>query len=173
VELTVEDPAEAFEDLRDKSDLQMLLSHERFSEEAFGSSWQGAESEAGRARKTGRADHDSEVSSPDRVATVSEVVGQGRLGPPANKTWVEKWRKDLKIAGVCRLCRLLSISNLFLQRQFHRLIEMLMLLRLDPADRLKMRAYRLQVKERLYRFNFVSHLYLAEHPRVNFSLLFY
>jgi hypothetical protein len=33
---------------------------------------------------------------------------------------------------------------------------MLILLRLDPADGRAMRAYRLQVKERLYRFNFVS-----------------
>jgi len=81
----------------------MLLSNERYLEEAFGSSWQGTESETGRARKTGRADHESEVPSPDRAAIVSEVVGQGRLGPPANKTWVEKWRKDLKIAGVCDL----------------------------------------------------------------------
>ena len=98
-ELTVEDPAEAFEDLRDKSDLQMLLLQERFLEEAF-----GAESEISRARKSGRADHEYEVaSSSDRVITGSKVVGQGRLGPPANKSWVEKWRKDLKIAGVCHL----------------------------------------------------------------------
>lgn len=33
---------------------------------------------------------------------------------------------------------------------------MLILLRLDPTDGRAMRAYRLQVKERLYRFNFVS-----------------
>jgi histone acetyltransferase 1 len=32
---------------------------------------------------------------------------------------------------------------------------MLILLRLDPADHRAVRAYRLQVKERLYRFNFV------------------
>lgn len=32
---------------------------------------------------------------------------------------------------------------------------MLILLRLDPSDARGMRAYRLQVKERLYRFNFV------------------
>lgn len=46
-----------------------------------------------------------------------------------------------------------------LQRQFHRLIEMLILLRLDPHDARALKAYRLQVKERLYRFNFVSHHY--------------
>jgi len=33
---------------------------------------------------------------------------------------------------------------------------MLVLLRLDPADSRAARAYRLQVKERLYRFNYVS-----------------
>jgi len=41
------------------------------------------------------------------------------------------------------------------QRQFQRLIEMLILLRLDLSDARQNRAYRLQVKERLYRFNFV------------------
>lgn len=60
------------------------------------------------------------------------------MGPPADKAWVEKWRKDLKIAG----------------RQFQRLVEMLILLRLDASDARGLRAYRLQVKERLYRFNF-------------------
>jgi len=118
--------------------------HERFLEEAF-----GAESESSRVRKSVRADHESEVSSSSDRATTSEVVGQGRLGPPANKTWVEKWRKDLKIAS----------------RQFHRLIEMLVLLRLDPTDRFQMRAYRLQVKERLYRFNFEILAQLEQHER--------
>lgn len=150
-ELTVEDPAEAFEDLRDKNDLQMLLSNERFLKEGFGPSWHGTETET-RARKSGRADHESETSS------VSEVVGQGKLGPPADKVWGEKWRKDLKIAGVRRLTSVfLGLrSNQCFQRQFHRLIEMLILSRLDPTDQAKARAYRLQVKERLYRFNFVS-----------------
>lgn len=97
-ELTVEDPAEAFEDLRDKCDLQMLLLHERFLEEAF-----GAESETSRVRKSGRADRESEVLSSSDKVTTAEVAGQGRLGPPANKAWVVNWRKDLKIASVCRL----------------------------------------------------------------------
>lgn len=47
-------------------------------------------------------------------------------------------------------------ENNCLQRQFNRLIEMMILLRLDPRDQAKLRAYRLQVKERLYRFNFAS-----------------
>jgi histone acetyltransferase 1 len=49
-ELTVEDPAEAFEDLRDKNDLQMLLANERFMEEGF-----GPDEARKPARKTGRA----------------------------------------------------------------------------------------------------------------------
>lgn len=43
-----------------------------------------------------------------------------------------------------------------LQRQFSRLVEMLQLRALDATDPLGLKAYRLQVKERLYRFNFVS-----------------
>ncbi|TFY74100.1 hypothetical protein EWM64_g9912, partial [Hericium alpestre] len=35
-ELTIEDPAEAFEDLRDRNDLKMLLGHEQFMREGFG-----------------------------------------------------------------------------------------------------------------------------------------
>ena len=42
------------------------------------------------------------------------------------------------------------------QRQFHRLVEMLQLLNLDPLDTKGFKAFRIQVKERLYRFNYVS-----------------
>ncbi|KAJ7273046.1 histone acetyltransferase type B catalytic subunit [Mycena rebaudengoi] len=125
-ELTVEDPAEAFEDLRDKNDLLLLLSHQRFMEEGFGGESHGG-GRAGGVGKSGRSGRGGDT-----------VVAKGKMGPPADKPWVEQWRKDLKIAG----------------RQFHRLVEMLILLRLDPADGRAMRAYRLQVKERLYRFNF-------------------
>ncbi|RDB23989.1 Histone acetyltransferase type B catalytic subunit [Hypsizygus marmoreus] len=128
-ELTVEDPAEAFEDLRDKNDLQMLLSNQRFMEEGFGgaavSYGGGRVGGIGRAGKSGRGGGASSGA-------------KGKMGPPADRAWVEKWRSDLKIAG----------------RQFSRLVEMLILLRLDPSDARGMRAYRLQVKERLYRFNF-------------------
>jgi len=51
---------------------------------------------------------------------------------------MEKWRVELKIAS----------------RQFHRLCEMLILRNLDPADVHAAKAFRLQVKERLYRFNY-------------------
>ncbi|KAJ6620254.1 acyl-CoA N-acyltransferase [Mycena sp. CBHHK59/15] len=112
-ELTVEDPAEAFEDLRDKNDLLMLLSHQRFMEEGFGSD--SVSHGGGRAGGVGKA----------------VAVANGKMGPPAEKPWVEKWRKELKIAG----------------RQFYRLVEMLILLRLDPTEDAA-------CEQRLYRFNF-------------------
>lgn len=37
-ELTIEDPSEAFEELRDKNDLRMLFSHQEFQHEALGGS---------------------------------------------------------------------------------------------------------------------------------------
>ncbi|KAG6845691.1 hypothetical protein H0H87_004952 [Tephrocybe sp. NHM501043] len=132
-ELTVEDPAEAFEDLRDRNDLRMLLSHRQFMEEGFGSgsvsSGGGRVGGVGRSGKSGRGGKD--VTS-----------AKGKMGPPSDKPWLEKWRCELKIAG----------------RQFQRLIEMLLLLRLDGSDVRVERAYRIQVKERLYRFNFVCPL---------------
>lgn len=123
-ELTVEDPAEAFEDLRDRNDLKMLLSHEQFMREAFGEKGAGVSSGGGRVAR--------------KKADTSGKKGKGRLIPPADRAWAEKWRKDLKIAG----------------RQFSRLAEMLILLHLDSTNTLAVKAFRLQVKERLYRFNF-------------------
>ena len=81
---------------------------------------------------------------------------KGKMGPPAHKGWAEKWRKDLKIAGV-RVVKddihdLASSPSLF-QRQFLRLVEMLIQMHLDPGDTRTERDYRLQVKDRLYRFN--------------------
>ncbi|KAG5651096.1 hypothetical protein H0H81_009872 [Sphagnurus paluster] len=132
-QLTVEDPAEAFEDLRDRNDLKMLISNQRFMEEGFGgvavTYGGGRVGGIGRAGKSGRGG--------------KAVTGMpGKMGPPSDKTWLENWRRELKIAG----------------RQFQRLVEMLILLRLDPSDMRVMRAYRIQVKERLYRFNFVCQL---------------
>ncbi|KLO19663.1 histone acetyltransferase type B catalytic subunit [Schizopora paradoxa] len=120
-ELTVEDPAEAFEDLRDKNDLQMLLNNADFMLQGLGSS-----------------------------STVSAGLGKGKMGPPADKIWVEKWRRDLKMAG----------------RQFHRLVEMLILKYMTPEDVRAMRAYRLQVKERIYKFNFDSLAQLDREERL-------
>jgi histone acetyltransferase 1 len=88
-ELTVEDPAEAFEDLRDKSDLEMLQNHKQFIGEAYGSS----QSTGGRVGGVGRAGKSGKGGA---------AQTKGKLGPPADKAWAEKWRKDLKIAGVSR-----------------------------------------------------------------------
>ncbi|KAF8921043.1 histone acetyltransferase type B catalytic subunit [Mucidula mucida] len=117
-ELSVEDPAEAFEDLRDKNDLIMLFNHEKFITEGFGSS----ESSGGGRVGVGRG---------------GSTTGKGKLGPPVDKHWAERWRLELKLAT----------------RQFQRLIEMVILSRLDSEPKAQ-KAYRLQVKERLYRFNF-------------------
>ncbi|TEB36251.1 histone acetyltransferase type B catalytic subunit [Coprinellus micaceus] len=127
-ELTVEDPAEAFEDLRDKNDLLMLLSHEQFLKEAFGEPESYGGGRVGGVGKAGRAGRGG-----GQKAQV-----KGKIVPPSDKAWLEKWRKGLKIA----------------LRQFQRLTEMLILFKMDMSDARVMRAYRLQVKERLYRFNF-------------------
>lgn len=84
-ELTVEDPSEAFEDLRDKCDLRMLFKDTKFLKEAYG--------------------------LPDDTAMTAEAngkgcaqalpAGKGKLGPPTNKEWAERWKVHLKIAGVC------------------------------------------------------------------------
>jgi histone acetyltransferase 1 len=94
-ELTVEDPAEAFEDLRDRNDLKLLLSDMKFMEEAFGggaiSHGGGRVGGVGRAGKSGRGGD-------------STVAAKGKIGPPVDKVWAEKWRTNLKIAGVSKLC---------------------------------------------------------------------
>ena len=109
-ELTVEDPAEAFEDLRDRNDLKMLLSNERFLEEGFGggtlSYGGGRVGGIGRGGKSGRGG--------------GPMTGtKGKMGPPADKVWVEKWRSDLKIAGVRRSFALAFPFLLPAQSLFH------------------------------------------------------
>ncbi len=101
-ELTVEDPAEAFEDLRDRNDLRFLVKE----------------------------------GVPDDPLFL-EGVGAEKRGD--RSAWEAGVRKKYKIA----------------QRQFDRLLEMLLLRQLDRKDAAKVRAYRLQVKSRLYRFNYV------------------
>ena len=85
--MTVEDPAEAFEDLRDKDDLKMLLAYEQFMTEGFGqdvlSHGGGRVGRPGKAKGKGK--------------------GKGKMGPPVEKGWAEKWRVKMKIAGVSRL----------------------------------------------------------------------
>ena len=101
-ELTVEDPSEAFEDLRDKCDLRMLFKHRAFLTEAYG------------------LPDDVDMDGGSGVPS-----GRGKLGPPADKEWVERWRRKLKMAGVriaekaiCVACtanptplRLISVSS--------------------------------------------------------------
>ncbi|KAI0759471.1 acyl-CoA N-acyltransferase [Irpex lacteus] len=128
-ELTVEDPAEAFEDLRDRNDLRMLLGLEKFMDEGFGDA--------------------STAGGPDRHGKGKGKRRQGKMGPPVERGWAEKWRIELKIAG----------------RQFSRLVEMLQLRALDETDVLATKAYRLQVKERLYRFNFEVLMQLEKEDR--------
>ena len=90
-ELTVEDPAEAFEDLRDRNDLKMLLNHEQFMSEAFGDA--GVSTSSGGGKVGG-------VGPQRRNKTKAFGKTRGKLEPPADKAWMEKWRKDLKIAAV-------------------------------------------------------------------------
>lgn len=134
-ELTVEDPAEAFEDLRDQNDLRMLLGLSKFMSEGFGQSGAVGDSSVGPIRRTTSA----------KAAKL-----KGKMGPPVDKNWAEKWRRELKIAG----------------RQFSRLIEMLQLIHLDPLDVRSQRSYRLQVKERLYRFNYEILMQLEKPERL-------
>lgn len=194
-ELTVEDPAEAFEDLRDRNDMKMLLNNERFLREAFGDDSSAAPMPAPVRNASANGHSSSSSSSPQpqsqpqsngggtggRVgrtrATLHErsvplshphprahvhnhghhfaslgggggvsggtrrrTMNTGKLGPPTDGKWAEKWRGELKIA----------------QRQFQRLVEMLIVKHLDFADVDAERRFRLQVKQRLYRFNYVS-----------------
>ena len=77
----MEDPAEAFEDLRDKNDLQMLLAHEKFMDEGFSepvSYGGGRVGGVGRAGKSGMG---------------GLAAKKGKMGPPTDKAWAEKWRK--------------------------------------------------------------------------------
>lgn len=83
-ELTVEDPAEAFEDLRDRNDLKMLLGLKQFMEEGFGTNNPSTGGGVGPIRRT------------------KSSSGTGKMGPPVNKAWAERWRVHLKIAGVWR-----------------------------------------------------------------------
>ena len=81
-ELTVEDPAEAFEDLRDRNDLKMLLGLKQFMQEGFGANVALTGGGVGPIRRT------------------KSSSGVGKMGPPVSKAWAEKWRVQLKIAGV-------------------------------------------------------------------------
>lgn len=124
----MEDPSEAFEDLRDKCDLRMLFKLPEFLKEAYG------------------LPEDVDMSG----AAVNISSGTGKLGPPTNKEWAERWRKQLKIASVslslAPIADGISQTSPILQRQFSRLIEMLLLRSLKAEDVKRIKAYRLQVR---------------------------
>ena len=89
----MEDPAEAFEDLRDRNDLKMLLANERFMQEGFGG--EVVSHGGGKVRKP-----KSHARATPMGAPSGTVKGKGKMGPPVDKAWAEKWRTELKIAGV-------------------------------------------------------------------------
>lgn len=64
----------------------MLLSHPRFSEEAY------AEENILRARTKQVAGEGGDGKD--------GVAKRPKLGPPVQKAWANKWRKKLKLAGV-------------------------------------------------------------------------
>ena len=66
-----------------------------------------------------------------------EAMRQGSLAAPLDRTWSREQRKALKMAP----------------RQWSRVLEMLQLTTLQSATEEQLRAYRLQVKGRLYRVN--------------------
>ncbi|KAH7103851.1 histone acetyltransferase type B catalytic subunit [Auriculariales sp. MPI-PUGE-AT-0066] len=135
-ELSVEDPAEAFEDLRDKCDLNMLLAHESFMAEASGI--------------VPATLSNSAVPSKGKPGAKRSRRPRTALGPPTDRAWAEQWRLRLKLAS----------------RQYHRLIEMLILRSIGPNNEKGMRAYRLQVKERLYRFNYEIMVQMEKEERL-------
>ncbi|TCD60783.1 histone acetyltransferase 1 [Steccherinum ochraceum] len=165
-ELTVEDPAEPFEDLRDRNDLKMLLNNERFMREALGDDFTnsgraspahhpspllngnghnghgGGGGGGGRVARSRTTHHERSVplgsNGHGGAGASARRKTLGKMGPPVDRKWMEKWRVELKIA----------------QRQFNRLIEMLILKHMNHADGPAFKQYRLQVKQRLYRFNY-------------------
>jgi histone acetyltransferase 1 len=114
-ELTVEDPSEDFEDLRDKVDLRTLLTNQEFIHEAYGITGPGGKLSVGRVAKVKdgekavpeKKDVDSKTKSAGskdiRVAAGSSKRGRPQkamLGPPTQAKWAERWRKELKFAKV-------------------------------------------------------------------------
>ncbi len=68
----------------------MLFNHEKFITEGFGSSESsggGRVGGVGKAGKSGRG---------------GSTTGKGKLGPPVDKHWAERWRLELKLATVSK-----------------------------------------------------------------------
>ena len=62
----------------------MLVAHEEFMREAFGEDANGGG--VGPIRHKGKG---------------TTRGGKGKIGPPVERAWAERWRAKLKIAGVC------------------------------------------------------------------------
>jgi histone acetyltransferase 1 len=92
-ELTVENPAEAFEDLRDRNDLRMLLANENFMKEGFGN--EAVSHGGGKVRKRKTRARANPMGAPSGT-----VKGTKKMGPPIDKAWSETFRTQLKMAGV-------------------------------------------------------------------------
>lgn len=101
----------------------------------------------------------------DLFTLVSEKALAG-LKAPLDREWTESVRKKYKLADVRPLSPPLRSPSEYLvltlrrsrpfarlQRQFYRLVEMLLLLSSDPNDAAQQRLIRLGVKKRLYLFN--------------------
>lgn len=102
-ELTVEDPAEAFEDLRDRNDLKALLAHEQFMAELFGGAVVSADGgRVGRIGRGGAAAMGAAGGGGKKGKMRHGAGGTGgkALGSAGDKAWMEKWRVQLKIARV-------------------------------------------------------------------------
>ncbi len=87
-ELTIEDPGEIFDRLRDSADLKRLLNPGGLS------------------------------SSSPKLSSFADGLAKGKLLPPVNAAWSEARRKEFKIPP----------------RQWYRLVEMIQLMYLDPAN---------------------------------------
>ena len=82
----------------------MLLGHAAFMSEGFGSdSASHGGGRVGRKRTPAR----------EKGKKAAAAAAGGKLGPPADRAWLERWRKELKIAGV----RIFLLPN-FLRRPY-------------------------------------------------------
>lgn len=104
----MEDPAEAFEDLRDRCDLRMLLGHAAFMREAFGAGAEGhTVGGSGHVHTVGGVGHGHSIGGGGHGHAAGNGrhkgkgrEAKGRMGPPVDKAWLERWRVELKIAAV-------------------------------------------------------------------------
>lgn len=67
----------------------MLVAHAQFAAEAFGEDGLRGGSAGGGPVRHGRAG-----------AKGKGKAKEGKLGPPVDRAWMERWRVELKIAGV-------------------------------------------------------------------------